>query len=174
VVTKQQKEMAMKKFIALLAAAVLIVSTLGVMTAFAGFSVPNASSGIKAGKTYTYTVKVTASGIDMFGNVNCGGVFSGSAVQFKAEGSGAQNESLSASVKITVTVSSSAKPGDTGTIYLSAASYSYYDDSGNVQESGIDGSKTFTVPEPCAVALYKFSCNTRFVLRIGTDYIIYI
>ena len=134
-----------KRFLILLLIAVLMVSMLGVMTASAGASFTKSYSEVKAGKTYTFTVKVKASGIDMFGNVKCSGVFSGSSVQFKDEGSGASNESLSATVSIKVTVASSAKPGDTGTVSLSDAYYSYYDDSGNVKEKSLSGSKTAKV-----------------------------
>ena len=134
----------MKKFIALLVAAVLIVSMVGVLTAFAGASI-SGNSEVYAGKTYKYTVKVSADGIYMMGNVSCGGVFSGSSVQFDGGSGAATNQSMSASVTITVTVSASAKPGDTGTISIDHGSYSYYDESGVPQESGISGSKTATV-----------------------------
>jgi hypothetical protein len=134
----------MKKFIALLAAAVLIVSTVGVMTAFAGCSI-SGNSEVYAGKTYTYKVKVSANGVFLMGNVVCGGVFSGSTVQFDAGSGGSSNQSLSTTATITVTVSSSAKAGDTGTISISNGSYSYYDDGGNIQETGLSGSKTVTV-----------------------------
>ena len=134
----------MKKFIALLVAAVLIVSMVGVITAFAGASI-SGNSEVYKGKTYKYTVKVSASGIYMMGNVVCGGVFSGSSVQFDGGSGASTNQSMSATVTITVTVSASAQPGETGTISIDHGSYSYYDESGNVQESGISGSKTATV-----------------------------
>lgn len=134
----------MKKFTALLITAILIVSMLGVMTAFAGTSISGNSEVVK-GKTYTYTIKVSASGIFMMGHVKCSGIFTGASVEFGAGSGSSKNVSLSDTVKIKVTVSSSAKPGDTGKIYISNASYSYYDSSGNVKDKDLSGSKTVKV-----------------------------
>ena len=134
----------MKRFLPILIVIVLVVSMIGMTVASAGFSVSGGNDVLK-GKSYTFTVKITAKGIDMFGLVKCDGIFSGSDVQFKDEGSGTANESLSASVKITVKVSSNASVGDTGRIYLSNASYSYYKDDGGVDDNSLSGSEKFTV-----------------------------
>lgn len=141
-----QKEDKMKRFLPLLIVAILVVSIIAMTTAFAGVSI-SGNSEVLAGKTYTYTVKVTASGIFMMGNVKCDGIFSGSTVQFDAGSGSSSNESLSDTVKITVSVASNAKPGDTGRIYLANASYSYYDDGGAVKEKSLSGSKTCKVVE---------------------------
>ena len=134
----------MKRFLPILIVIVLAVSLIGMTIAYAGVSISGNSEVLK-GKTYTYTVKVTASGIYMMGNVKCDGVFSGSTVQFDAGSGSSTNQSLSASVKITVKVSSSATPGQTGRIYIDNASYSYYDDENNIKEKSLSGSKTATV-----------------------------
>ena len=134
----------MKKFLPILIVMVLVVSMIGMTVASAGTSISGKSEVLK-GKSYTYTVKVSATGIFLMGNVKCDGVFSGSTVQFDAGSGGSSNTSLSTSVKITVKVSSSATPGQTGRIYIDNASYSYYDDDGNIKEKSLSGSKTATV-----------------------------
>lgn len=142
----------MKRFIALLVVTILLVSFVGVMTAFAGASVSGTGS-VEAGKTYTYNVSVSCTGFDMFGNVSCCGIFSGSTVQFgDAAGAGAtSNVSLSDTVSIKVTVASNAKPGDTGTIIVNGQLSTF--DGENVGESGISSSKTATVvATPAATA----------------------
>jgi len=129
----------MKRLLSLLAAAILIVSVLGITTAFAGVSI-SGSNTVQGGKTYTYTVKISYTGFDMMGTVSCGGIFSGSSVQFGAGTSGTKNASLSDTVKITVKVNSSAKPGDKGTIKVSGQRSSF--DGNDVTEAGISKSNS--------------------------------
>ncbi len=129
----------MKKFVALLISAVLIVSMAGIMTAFAGASISGNSEVLK-GKSYKYTAKVSVTGLDMVAKIEGLGQ---SASMDKNSGGGA-NGSLSASASITVSIPSSAQVGDKYTITLTGQ-YSYYDDAGTLKAGKINESKTITV-----------------------------
>ncbi|MDD5018428.1 MAG: hypothetical protein PHO15_10045, partial [Eubacteriales bacterium] len=106
----------MKKIITLLIVMVLIVSTVGIVTAFAGASI-SGSGEVQAGKSYTYTGQASYSAGDLLGKIE--GL--GQTATFNDNASGLLNESLSGSASITVSIPSSAKPGDTYTITLSGS-----------------------------------------------------
>lgn len=129
----------MKKFIALLIAAVLIVSMIGVMTAFAGCSI-DGKSQVYAGNTYTYTGSASYTGADMAGRLS--GL--GQDASFDDDAGGMGNGSLSGSCSISVTIPSDATPGTTYTISLSGQ-YSTVDASGNPSDNSFSDSKTITV-----------------------------
>lgn len=128
-----------KRFISLLIVTILLVSMIGIITAFAGVSISGPSE-VLAGKTYTYTAKISYSGFDMFGTFSGGG----SSVTFKDGSGGDTNESLSASVSISVSIPSGAKPGDKIKLKVSGQRSSV-DEEYTVIEKGISGSKTITV-----------------------------
>lgn len=134
----------MGKFLLLPIITILLVLMLGVGVVFAGTSILGKSE-VQAGKTYTYTVKISVEGIFMMGNVKGAGVFSASDEQFNVGKGSASNESLSETIILTVKVASDARPGDKGKIYLSDATYSYYDDNNDIKVADLSISKTAVV-----------------------------
>ncbi len=108
----------MKKFGVILLVMVLLVSMIGIVTAFAGASVSiSGKTSVQAGKTYTYTVSISGTAFNWVAEASSGGKFSSASANCDASGS--SNGSLSISKKLSVTVASDAKPGDTCTIKVS-------------------------------------------------------
>ena len=134
----------MKRFLPLLIVAILVVSMFAMTTAFAGVSI-SGNSEVLAGKTYTYKIKVTGNASSIGGTVTCGGIFSGSKATFWKDSSSGNNESLTATTTITVSVPAGATPGQTGTISVSGEGSTF--DGTNVGSFGISGSKTCKVVE---------------------------
>ena len=148
----------MKKFLSLLLVTLLMVLLLGIPTTFAGSASASISgpSSVEAGKTYTYTYTLNYSSCSnaYINNITVGGVFE------KVGGGDTlwhetfpENTSGSKSGTVTVKVSSSAKPGDKGTISVSG-------DGGYVKDNDavtfdIGSSKSATVvdaPDPTATS----------------------
>lgn len=124
----------------------LAITTLFMVTAFAGATI-SGSSTVVAGKTYTYSIKVTATGSSIMGTATSSGFSSGSTT-WSDDSSLGLNESLSASTSLTVTVPSNAAIGATCTISVSGQGSSF--DGGIVSKFNISGSKTITVGNPPA------------------------
>jgi hypothetical protein len=129
----------MKRFLSLFIVVVLLVSLVGIMTAFAGASI-SGNSEVYAGKSYTYTAKASYTGASLLGTLE--GL--GEADYLNVDASSVENKSISDSASITVTIPSSAKPGDTYTIKLSGQ-YSVFGDDGMPQDKSFSASKTITV-----------------------------
>ncbi len=127
----------MKKFLALLVAAVLIVSTVGVLTAFAGCSI-SGDSKVYAGSTYEYKGKASYTGSSLLATVSGLGQTGTLAAD---NGTKMGDVSLSASASISVKIPSDAAPGKTYTITLSG-SYSVDADG---SEHSFNETKTITV-----------------------------
>jgi len=141
----------MKKFIPLCIAMALILSIMGISPASAGSGSVSISgnTSIKAGKTYTYTVSVALTNtMDYIGEITCSGIFSGTASS--AEFHSSSNANGTATGTIAVTVSSGAKPGDTGVIHVNGSgSTCVLDGEGNIVDVvsfSASGSKTITIP----------------------------
>lgn len=97
----------------------MMISMLGVMTASAGvvnFAKYSPTAG--ASKTITVSITATASSIAIK-SVTCGGVFSGSKATGWKDSDTGLNKRITATAKINVKVSSTAKPNDIGTITVS-------------------------------------------------------
>ena len=148
----------MKKFLSLLLVTLLMVLLLGIPTAFAGSASASISgpSSVEAGKTYTYTYTLNYSSCSnaYIDSVSVGGVF-------EKVGGGEtlwhetfpENTSGSKSGSITVKVSSSAKPGDKGSISVSGEGG--YVENNDPHTFDISGSKPATVvdaPDPTATS----------------------
>ena len=103
----------MKKFLPLLIVMVLLVSTIGIMTASAGASI-SGNGTVVAGKSYTYkgTAKYSA------GDIVCKIEGLGQTASGFDGATGLTNQSLSASASIKISIPSSAKPGDKFTIKI--------------------------------------------------------
>lgn len=129
----------MKKFIALLVAAVLIVSMVGVLTAFAGCGI-SGNSEVYAGSTYKYTGNASYTGADLVARLS--GL--GKDASFNKDSGGSGNGSLSGSCSISVTIPSDAAVGTKYTISLSGQ-YSTVDEAGNPSDHSFSDSKTITV-----------------------------
>lgn len=136
-----QKEEKMKRFLPLLIVMILLVSMIGITSAFAGASI-SGSSEVLAGKSYTYTGKASFTGASLLGTLE--GL--GQANYLNVDANSVENRSISDSKTIKVTIPSSAKPGDKFTIKLSG-DYSYFDDEGVPKEKPFSASKTITVVE---------------------------
>jgi|AGTN01.1.fsa_nt_gi hypothetical protein len=134
----------MKKFIALLLAAVLIVSMIGVVTALAGCNI-DGKTKVYAGSTYKYTGSATYTGADLVGRLS--GL--GQDASFNKDSGGAGNKSLSGSCSISVKIPADAAPGKTYTLTFSGQ-YSTVDAAGNPSDNYFDTSKTITVVEKTA------------------------
>lgn len=138
----------MKRFIAVLVVAMLLVSMIGIMTASAAsakvsFSGPKE---VQAGKTYTisYTLKVSGAAAAN-ANISVGGVFetvSGGDNLFHDTVPNNTSKSYKGSVK--VKVASGAQPGDKGTISVSGG-YSFVDEAYNESSGGVSGGYSATV-----------------------------
>jgi len=124
----------MKKFMALLIAAVMIVSMIGVVTAFAGCSI-SGSSEVYAGSTYKYTGKASYTGYSLLGTIAGLGQ---TAILDDDNGSSTDAVSLSASASISVKIPANAAIGTTYTITLSGS----YD---NGSANNFSTTKTITV-----------------------------
>ncbi|MHB1315062.1 MAG: hypothetical protein ACYCX2_06175 [Christensenellales bacterium] len=133
----------MKKLFMLFAAIMLLMFTAGVTNAFAGTSISGPST-VEAGKTYKYTITVSANASTIQGKVSCEGVFSGSSADFWEDSSGVYSDNISATVSITVTVASGTAPGSQGTITVKGNGTTV-DQAGNDGSFVISGSKTATV-----------------------------
>ncbi len=136
----------MKRFTALLIAALLVVSVFGVSSAFAGASI-GGSSTIYAGKSYEIKVSVTenASSIGIT-SISCGGVFSGSPANAWKDSASGMNEKITASGKISVSVPANANIGDKGTITVNYQVSTF--DGTNVGSFSDSKTKTYTVGKP--------------------------
>lgn len=148
----------MKKFLMLLAAAILTVSLAGLMTAFA-FSGAVSIEGdrqVTAGKSYTYTITVSVEDAGtMIADINCSGAFKKESGDSIIEWSQTTNSSgVVYTGTFTVKVSSAAKQGAAGTITVNGSVVSYIDDNYNTDEKKFSGSFTAEVgpggssPEP--------------------------
>lgn len=135
----------MKRFTAFLIILTLILSALGGVTALAGSAtVSFGSTKPVAGKTITYSVSVTATASSIgVTSITCSGVFSGSSSTAWKDSSTGTNQKITASGSIKVKVSSSAKPGDTGTIKVSYQISTF--DGTNVSSYSGSQSKNYTV-----------------------------
>lgn len=137
----------MKRFTAFLIVTIMLVSMIGITTAFAGVSI-SGSSSVVAGKTYSIKVTVSANAVNFIAVVTCDGILSGSSVDCDASAS--SNSDLKKTVTIKVTVAAGAKPGDTGRVIVRGSGCKL-DESGNpAGEFSIDSSKTFKVVEKTA------------------------
>jgi|GEM_PF-6679298 len=114
-------------------------------TAFAGVSI-SGSSNVYPGRTYTYTVKVSATGSSIMGKATTGGVLGSQSKTWSKDSSSGLNQSLTATTKITVTIPKSAAIGSTGKITVSGQGSSY--SGGTVSKFNISGSKTIKVVAP--------------------------
>lgn len=128
-----------RKFLAILLVTILIVSTIGVSTAFAKIG---GSSEVVAGKTYTIKVSKSATASSISGNISWSGFASGSETMWKDSASG-NNESITASASIKITVPPGTPAGSTCTISLSGQISTF--DGTNVGESSYSESKTLKV-----------------------------
>lgn len=141
----------MKKFIVLLVTAVLIVSTFGVMTAFAGSASISISgkTSVEPGHTYTYkvTVKVSNAGSAM-ATISCSGIFTLVSIKDIPDFYKPSNASGSVSGSITVKVKSDAKDNETGTIRVSGQLGSWVSGSGSIEEKSIGRTLTAKVGKP--------------------------
>ena len=141
----------MKKFIFFAIAVVLIGSIIPLGTAFAGSASISISGpkSVEAGKTYTYTITLSGTDVSsaMVTSISTSGVFSGSGSRCEI-GSGGENTSGSKSVDVSVTVSSSANPGDTGTISASGQFGYWNEDMTDVLTGSMSKSLSATVAEP--------------------------
>ena len=127
----------MKKFIALLAAALLIVSMVGVVTAFAGCSI-DGKSNVYAGSTYKYTGNASYTGYSLLGKISG----FGQNATFDDDNGGTMDEvSISGSASISVKIPSDAAIGTTYTITLTGS----YDSASG--EHNFSDTKTITVVE---------------------------
>ena len=124
----------MKRFLPMLIIVVLLVSMIGVTVAFAGASI-SGSTSVLAGKSYTYKGSASYSAGDLIGKIE--GL--GQTASFGEMAGGLVNESLKGTASITVTIPSTAKPGDTYSITLSG----FYSDM-NPDGSGSSTSKSFS------------------------------
>lgn len=132
----------MKRFLTLVIVAALLVSLLGIATAFASASI-SGHSEVYAGTSHTYTGKASYTCGDLVGKIE--GL--GQANNFGLFPGGMTNISQAGETSITVTIPSSAKPGDTFTIKFSGE-YSIFADDGSgdvVAEKSFSTSKTITV-----------------------------
>ncbi len=124
----------MKRFFAMLFAAVLIVSMFGVVTVFAGCSI-SGSSEVYAGSTYKYTGKASYDGYSLLGTISG---LDKTEILMDDNGSSMDAVSLSASASISVKIPSDAAVGTTYTITLSGS----YD---NGSSNNFSTTKTITV-----------------------------
>ncbi len=129
----------MKKFFALLLVAVLIVSTIGVLTAFAGCGI-DGKTKVYAGSTYKYTGKVSYTGVCLVSKLE--GL--GQTTQINKDSSDGQNGSLSTSGSISVKIPSDAPLGMTYKITLSGQ-YSVYNSESALVKKSFSTSKTIEV-----------------------------
>lgn len=136
---RMQKEDRMKRFLPLLIVMILLVSIIGIGSVSAGASI-SGNSEVLAGKSYTYTGKASYSCGDLVGKIE--GL--GQVGHFGTFGGSDKNVSQSESASITVSIPSSAKPGDTYTIKFSG-SYSVFGDDGGISEKSFSTSKTIKV-----------------------------
>ncbi|MBT7122934.1 MAG: hypothetical protein HN948_07985 [Clostridia bacterium] len=134
----------MKKFVIMLIVLMLLVSIIGITTAFAGASISSANSTVYAGRSYTYKGTASYSAGDIVCKIEgLGKVSSG----FAASTSGG-NQSLTATASIKVSIPSNANMGDTYTITFSG-SYSVMNAEGGVEsEHDFIKYKTLTVGVP--------------------------
>lgn len=131
----------MKRFIALLITAVLIVSVVGVTTAYAGSSISGPSL-VLAGKSYTFTGKASYSAGDLIGKIT--GL--GEVDSFGVLSTTIYNKKLSGTATIKVTIPKNAKPDDKFTIVFDGI-YSVMASDG----SGDNTSKKFSVKKVITV-----------------------
>ncbi len=137
-----------KKFLVLLLAALILISTIGIVTAFAGSAKVSVSgkSSVVAGKEYTYTYTLKASDVCAANaNISVGGVFSivsGGDNLFYDTIPNNTSGSVKGSVK--VRVSGDAKPGDTGTISFSGTC-TFVDEAYNQSSGSVSGGITAKV-----------------------------
>ncbi len=129
----------MKRFLPILIVIILVVSIFGITTAFADASISGRSS-VFAGKSYTYEGTASYSAGDLIGKIE--GL--GKTDSFGVMAGGLTNESLSGSASITVTIPSSAKPGDTYAIKFSGY-YSVMAADGSGDSTSKSYSKTLTI-----------------------------
>ena len=140
----------MRKFLPILLVMILVVSMLGITTAFAGASISGYSE-VLAGKTYKYTLKVSANASSiMCTSVSYSGVANGSGEPFYKDSSSGMNESITASSSVSIAIPSSAKPGDTVTITIKGQIGTF--DGTNVGESNFSKSLTVKVVEKAPAA----------------------
>ena len=144
-VHRKAKGISMKKFLPLLIVVVLLVSVIGITSAFAGVSI-SGNSIIQAGKTYKYTIRVSGNASSIGGTVSCGGVFSGANATFWKDSASGENANITASTSITVKVASGAALGEKGTITVSGEGSTF--DGENVGSFNISGSKSATIGVP--------------------------
>lgn len=128
-----------RKFLALLLVTILVVSTIGVSTAFAKIS---GSSEVVAGKTYTIKISKSATASSIMSKISWSGFASGSETMYKDSASG-NNESITASVSIKITVPPGTPAGSTCTIDVSGQISTF--DGAAVGESAYSESKTLKV-----------------------------
>jgi len=128
-----------KRFIAFLLVMILAVSTIGIMTAFAGIS---GSSEVIAGKTYSFKVSKSASASSISGKISWSGFASGSDTMW-ADSSSGMSENITASKTISISVPAGTPAGSTCTIKVSGQISTF--DGTNVGESSYSDSKTITV-----------------------------
>ena len=131
----------MKRFLSLLIVLTLLISLLGIVTAYADASI-SGDSNVQAGHSYTYKGSASYTAGDLIGKIE--GL--GQVNSFGAMAGGLTNESLSGSTSISVTIPSDAQPGTKYTISFSG-SYSVMADDGSGASTphNFSSSKTITV-----------------------------
>jgi hypothetical protein len=148
----------MKRFLIFLAAAILIIFSAGMITAFA-FSCSVTIEGdrqVAADTAYTYTITVSVEDAGtVIADIDCSGVFIKESGDSMIEWSEVSNSSgVVYTGSFTVRVTSAAKPGETGTVSVNGSVVSYINDKYDTDEKDFSGSLTAeveangTAPEP--------------------------
>ncbi len=146
----------MKRFVSLLAAAILTVFSIGNITAlaFSGTVTIEGDRQITAGTAYTYTITVSVENAGtVIADIDCSGIFQKESGDSIIEWSQVTNSSgVIYTGSVTVKVSSAATPGETGTISVSGSVVTYINDNYETDEKDFSGSLTAEVAADGAAA----------------------